>query len=49
MYSPFSNQLLAIAVDIGGVPERATALESSVEDLVSELFGMSSTVMLKCV
>lgn len=35
MYSPFPNQFLAISVDIGGVPERATALESSVEDLTS--------------
>ena len=35
MYPPFSDQFLVIAVDIGGIPECAAALESSVEDLTS--------------
>ena len=30
MHSPFADQLLAIAVDVGSVPERATAFESSI-------------------
>ena len=33
MFSPFTNQFLTIAIDIGGVPERATTLESSIQNL----------------